>query len=234
MQIDHETTARQPTSQDWRDGFVFVGNHLILDFLNTRPVLDAGPAELLPDAASLLRWLAAAGAISPSQFAQAEPLWSSASAQAEPWLGQISRLRVFREEFRQVVLAIEAGSPIPAAFVPKLNGLLQEYPQVHRLSQQAGGWSLHPYLVLTAPADAFAPLAADAALLLASADLGKLRKCANCVLHFLDTSKKGLRRWCSMRMCGNRSKVAAYSRRKKAELPGKPRKAPAVDAAQRA
>jgi len=48
-------------SKDWRDGFLFVGNQLSLDFLNTRPVIDGKQVELLPDSASLLRWLAAAG-----------------------------------------------------------------------------------------------------------------------------------------------------------------------------
>ena len=27
-------------SDDWRDGFLFVGNHLLLDFINTRPIMD--------------------------------------------------------------------------------------------------------------------------------------------------------------------------------------------------
>jgi len=36
-------------SKDWRDGFLFVGNQLSLDFLNTRPVIDGKPVELLPD-----------------------------------------------------------------------------------------------------------------------------------------------------------------------------------------
>jgi predicted RNA-binding Zn ribbon-like protein len=31
-----------------------------------------------------------------------------------------------------------------------------------------------------------------------------------CVLWFLDTSKNGRRRWCSMARCGNRAKVAAH------------------------
>jgi predicted RNA-binding Zn ribbon-like protein len=32
----------------------------------------------------------------------------------------------------------------------------------------------------------------------------------------LDTSKKGSRRWRSMNICGNKIKVAAYQRRKRA------------------
>src|SRR6516164_5368126 len=49
----------------------------------------------------------------------------------------------------------------------------------------------------------------------ASVDRTRVRKCGQCVLHFLDTSKKGTRRWCSMQLCGNRLKVAAYALRKR-------------------
>jgi predicted RNA-binding Zn ribbon-like protein len=38
------------------------------------------------------------------------------------------------------------------------------------------------------------------------------------VLHFQDTSKKGTRRWCSMRLCGNRHKVAAYADRQRRRI----------------
>lgn len=43
----------------------------------------------------------------------------------------------------------------------------------------------------------------------------RIRRCANpvCSLYFLDTSRNGARRWCSMRGCGNRMKAARhYSR----------------------
>lgn len=52
---------------------------------------------------------------------------------------------------------------------------------------------------------------------------GRIRKCAavDCVLHFLDVSKGGDRRWCSMAVCGNRSKVRRH--RIEARQPGSPR-----------
>jgi predicted RNA-binding Zn ribbon-like protein len=62
---------------------------------------------------------------------------------------------------------------------------------------------------------AFWALIAEAvASLLAETDHSRMRKCESCVVHFLDTSKKGSRRWCSMNICGNRIKVARYQRRK--------------------
>ena len=56
-------------------------------------------------------------------------------------------------------------------------------------------------------------IAAAAADLFSNVDVSRVRKCETCVLHFYDTSKKGSRRWCSMNICGNRVKVAAYQRR---------------------
>lgn len=43
----------------------------------------------------------------------------------------------------------------------------------------------------------------------------RIRKCANpdCVLWFLDVSKNGRRRWCSMEGCGNRAKAERFAGR---------------------
>ncbi|MEV0199521.1 CGNR zinc finger domain-containing protein [Nonomuraea sp. NPDC050691] len=45
----------------------------------------------------------------------------------------------------------------------------------------------------------------------------RVRRCAHpdCVLWFLDVSKNGSRRWCSMEGCGNRAKAGRFSRRHK-------------------
>lgn len=45
----------------------------------------------------------------------------------------------------------------------------------------------------------------------------RLKRCegSRCALLFVDTSRSGHRRWCSMERCGNRAKVAAHRRRRK-------------------
>ncbi len=45
----------------------------------------------------------------------------------------------------------------------------------------------------------------------------RVRKCEHdsCILHFVDTSKSGKRRWCSMDLCGNRQKAADFYARKR-------------------
>jgi predicted RNA-binding Zn ribbon-like protein len=57
-------------------------------------------------------------------------------------------------------------------------------------------------------------IAESAAMLLTSADLARVRECANeeegCGSLFLDCSKSQTRRWCSMKSCGNRAKSRAF------------------------
>lgn len=45
----------------------------------------------------------------------------------------------------------------------------------------------------------------------------RIRNCEHqeCQLYFVDTSKSGKRRWCSMEICGNRQKAAEFYARKK-------------------
>jgi predicted RNA-binding Zn ribbon-like protein len=59
------------------------------------------------------------------------------------------------------------------------------------------------------------PVAEAAADLLATADFHLVKRCGDetCVLWFSDNTKSHHRRWCSMVLCGNRHKVAAYRRR---------------------
>lgn len=63
-----------------------------------------------------------------------------------------------------------------------------------------------------------AALAREAVLLFGGDAAGRVKGCEGegCGTVFLDASRKGDRRWCSMRGCGNRAKVAAFRQRGKA------------------
>jgi predicted RNA-binding Zn ribbon-like protein len=78
----------------------------------------------------------------------------------------------------------------------------------------AWGWASEP-LRLGAP---LWPVARSAADLLTSSELAALRLCASdtCAWLFLDTSRNGSRRWCSMRTCGNRAKARRHHARVRA------------------
>src|SRR5262245_50112453 len=60
-------------------------------------------------------------------------------------------------------------------------------------------------------------VARDAIDVLGGSRAVRLKRCegSRCALLFVDTSRSGHRRWCSMERCGNRAKVAAHRRRTK-------------------
>ncbi len=196
---------------DWRDGFLFVGNHLALDFLNTRPVQSGEPMELLSDFGALLRWFQAAGLLNSREIANLQRQ-SGESATARRTL---DAMRQLREKLRKEILAWEGGADVHRATLDELNRLMATYPMLSKLQTAGNASSMELWFEPRQPEDLFAPLAHSAAKLFAEADRNRVRKCGQCVLHFYDTSKKGARRWCSMQLCGNRLKVAAYARRQR-------------------
>jgi predicted RNA-binding Zn ribbon-like protein len=199
-------------SREWIDGFLFVANSLILDFLNTKPILVDGPAELLPDIGALERWLIASGMAASPRTKVVVRSWRH-SAEAAAFLKQ---LIAFREELREAVMRIESGSSPSDAFLAKLNSLLRQYPLPALLRKRDGKVIRETSFELRKPTDLWAPIVDATADLLAETESSRIRKCESCVVHFFDTSKKGSRRWCSMNICGNKLKVAAYQRRKRA------------------
>jgi predicted RNA-binding Zn ribbon-like protein len=203
--------SRATSKSDWKDGFLFVGNQLALDFLNTRPVQNGEPAELLPDFSALLRWFQAADLLSFREVGRLQRQWGgSAGAQSTT-----ESMRRLRERLRKEILAWEHSRAVQHSALDELNKLMAVYPMRTRLRTNRKSCSIEPWFEPREPEDLFAPLALSAATLFATADRKRVRKCAHCVLHFHDTSKKGTRRWCSMQLCGNRLKVAAYAARRR-------------------
>ena len=196
---------------DWKDGFLFVGNHAALDFLNTRPVQNGEAQELLPDFEALLRWFRAAELLN-GHDASALQKSCGKSAGAQQF---VEKVRQLREDLRKEVLSLEGGTNVHRKAIDKLNLLLAAHPMIATVRHTENGLEMELSFKPSKPEDLFAPLAQAFAKLLTDADRSRLRKCGQCVLHFLDTSKKGTRRWCSMQLCGNRLKVAAYARRKR-------------------
>jgi predicted RNA-binding Zn ribbon-like protein len=200
-------------ANEWIDGFLFVANRPILDLLNTKPVLADGPTELLPDVRALERWLIASGMVTSRKTKAIVRGWRD-STEATSFLGQ---LIAFRERLREAVLRMENGSSPADAFVAEVNSLLLQYPRHTSLHRREGKLIRETVFELREPADLWTPIIDATAELLAEADFSRIRKCESCVVHFLDTSKKGSRRWCSMNICGNKLKVAAYQRRKRGD-----------------
>jgi predicted RNA-binding Zn ribbon-like protein len=196
---------------DWKEGFLFLGNQLTLDLLNTRPAPAGEHVELLSDFSALLQWFQAAELVSPSQAAYLQRHWGK-SARAQKTL---TAIRELRESLRREILCWERGGAIHPSAMRELNLLMARHPMRSKLKMRASRLVSEMWFEARQPEDLLAPLAHSAATLFANVGCSRVRKCAHCVAHFHDTSKKGTRRWCSMRLCGNRLKVAAYAARKR-------------------
>jgi predicted RNA-binding Zn ribbon-like protein len=198
-------------AEEWIDGFLFVANRPILDLLNTKPVLADGPTELLPDVRALERWMIASGMVTSTKAKTTLRSWRN-SAEASAFLKQ---LIAFRERLREAVLRMESGSLPADAFLAEVNSRLVQHPLAVLLHKRDGQVIRETSFELRRPADLWAPIMDATADLLVETEWPRLRKCESCVVHFFDTSKKGSRRWCSMNICGNKLKVAAYQKRKR-------------------
>ena len=206
-----QSAAAQP--KDWADGFLFVGNQLALDFLNTKPILNGEPRELLPTVVALGRWLIASGAVTSRKNKALVRSWRD----SRDGKRVSSKLIGYRERLRAAVTRLESGLPPGHAFLSEVNLLLKKHPPRARLIRQGSSVVLAEDFELRRPSDVWAPIAAATAELLSEVEPSRIRKCESdaCVVHFCDTSKKGARRWCSMNICGNKLKVAAYRRRRR-------------------
>lgn len=201
-------SATKP-NPDWKGGFLFLGNQLALDFLNTRPVQNGDQLELLPDFDAFLQWYRAAGLLGARESATLKQRWGKSLRACQT----LKAAKKLREELRKEVLAWERGVPLRRSTLVELNRLMHDHPMRTKLRATANGSARELWFEAKQPEDLLAPLAHSAASLFAEIDRNRVRKCDRCVLHFHDTSKKGTRRWCSMRLCGNRLKVAAYAAR---------------------
>jgi len=195
----------------WKEGFLFVGNELVLDFLNTHPIPNGEPVELLPDFGALLRWFRAAKVLNSKEVIRLQNQWGDT-----PRARKITEsMRKLREGLRKAILAWEHRGTLRRSTMDALNRLMLRHTMRTRLTVRGKIYSTELWFQLRKPEDLYTPLVYSAVKLFSEVDRGRVRKCDHCVLHFHDRSKKGKRRWCSMQLCGNRLKVAAYAARQR-------------------
>ena len=195
---------------------LFLGNQLALDFVNTRPLMAGQLTELLPDFPALLSWFCEAGLLNNREAAALHKKWGG-SVRARR---TTEAMRQWRERLRKQILAWECGGSLQRSMQQELNTLMAAHPMRCRIKTKGKSYLTELWFEPRVPEDLFAPLAQSMASLFADLDRKRVRKCPTCVLHFFDTSKKGTRRWCSMKLCGNRLKVAAYAARRRKFTPG--------------
>jgi predicted RNA-binding Zn ribbon-like protein len=195
--------------------FELIAGNVCLDFINTldnRP--SSEPKELLESYYDLARFGKQTGILTKKQldfFFERVPLKPDDARKA------MLRVRNLREALHDLFSALTNKQTAPQVAVDTLNASLQDAALHSRLVQHKSRleWRFDE---LTSSFTAMLwPIARAAADLLTSSDLALVRTCSapTCQWFFLDTSKNHHRRWCSMKLCGNRTKVRRFYARQK-------------------
>jgi len=202
---------RPPIPRGAKVGFLFVGECLCLNFLNTRIVVNGRLVDLFQDFPDWVEWSLMAKVLNPSQARQAFRRWKRSLKVT----GAFEVAKAFRESLRGAVEHIAQGEKVPETTIGGINALLRHPIGYSSLAHGPDGLEVQRHLVFEEPIDMLVPIAESAADLFSHGDGSLIKKCENpaCVLYFYDTTKNHARRWCSMSVCGNRMKVAAFYRR---------------------
>lgn len=190
MEPDHPAARRSAPTWVW------YGGRPSLDLVNTRRDRECGGVEYLREPADLAGWLRAAG-------------HGDLAVDA----GALAQTRELREAVDAGVRAAVAGQPFPAPALETLNRWLAAAPVIPPELRLSGGVAvLRPPEIPRTVAQVLGDIARDAAELLGTSQRSRLRICPGpgCGGRFTDDSPAGRRRWCSMAVCGNRSKAATH------------------------
>jgi predicted RNA-binding Zn ribbon-like protein len=204
---DHPRAARNPTIVPRRD--------LCLDFVNTLMWRGSAPTETLHNVGELLNWAAAAGTL--PQRADGD-LIGWCAAHPTPAAAIFADALEIREVIYRLLRSAASGKPPARDDLQRLNHELGKAPPRTILDHTGSSFGWRVDVKPTVPG-ILAPVLWSAADILVSADLKRLRQCANkrCLWLFFDDSKNRTRRWCSMQACGNRAKAQRHYLRQKAQ-----------------
>jgi predicted RNA-binding Zn ribbon-like protein len=183
------------------DEFQLVAGHVALDFANT---LDNryDPARRLELLTTYDRFVA---------FARQSEILAGEGARKLSAHHSLARVIELREALHFLFLAVAENQAPPRTAMKTLNRLLAEARAAQTLVWEKDRFEWRP-LKTVAPLHAIAFAAAE---LLTSPDRVHVRECSagTCRWFFLDRSKNHSRRWCDMKICGNRAKAQRFHAR---------------------
>jgi predicted RNA-binding Zn ribbon-like protein len=197
--------------------FELIAGNVCLDFINTldnRPSEPpAKPTELLRSYADLVRFGQQSGLL---DGGTADSLLRRAGAAPKKAREALRKAIELREAMYHVFMAIVETRSVPAGPLRVLNTHIQEAAGQARLVQGKGRfeWRFDSLASLGSVRWIIARAAGE---LLVSDQLGMVRACSSssCRWLFLDSSKNHHRRWCNMKVCGNREKARKFYAKKK-------------------
>jgi predicted RNA-binding Zn ribbon-like protein len=189
----------------------WVGGRLAINFANL-PSLPATQASESLSWEDLVTFLRSARIVSAERADELMGLTDVDPRSAFELLNRAERLRdALRLAFRQLA----QRQRIAREHVQPINDVLRVTEGHDELVEAAKSWRID-YVAREGGLDwLLAAIARSAAEIISEGEASRIRLCANlsCSLIFYDASRTHRRRWCSMSLCGNRHKVAAFARR---------------------
>ena len=188
-----------------------VDDQLCLEFVNTVAWRKSThPNERLPSPDALLDWCVKTGSLSPGSAVELRRRWEHRPDKA---LASYRQAVELREALYGLFRSKIAGEPVAKANLDVFNAALEGVPPRRGLTLDGKdlGWRFGSGR--SAASEVLAPLVWSAADLITSARAQRLRQCEDpkgCGWLFLDESRAGTRRWCSMGDCGNRAKARRH------------------------
>jgi predicted RNA-binding Zn ribbon-like protein len=187
-----------------------LGGRLCLDFINTvDPRVGDQPRDYLRRYVDLVRWGQHAGMLSADSVREMEE-----AAALEPKAAERALRRAvdLRETLYRAFAATASNTAPEPDDLRSINETWVEAVAHARVAPEGNGFAWCWARDVDALDAAWWPIARSAVELLTSPDLHRVRQCpgSNCGWLFLDASRKGNRRWCSMEGCGNRAKARRH------------------------
>jgi predicted RNA-binding Zn ribbon-like protein len=202
-------------SRAWRNLVVVPRRELSIDLANTVAWRGSAPSESLHSVADVLGWLASSKTLPGRALAELRQWFDAHPADVARVYGEVIETR---ETIYRLLHAVATGAVPAGEDLRQLNRALTEAAPRAYLDRalRRVGWRID---VRPTAASLLAPVLWSAADILVGPDCGRIRQCANhsCLWLFLDDSKNGTRRWCSMQACGNRAKAHRHYLRQKAK-----------------
>jgi len=179
--------------------FWFDAGAVCLDFAHTGGEGQYAVFETLHEPADLGEWLAQ------------PPL--DATVTVPVTAGELTAAKALRQAIWEAAHAQADRRPLSAGSVATINHAAATAPLVPEL---AGDGTTAAWAPPVRATQALSSLAREMIELLSGPLAERIRECAsdNCPLVFVDSSRPGARRWCSMERCGNRHKLRALRARR--------------------
>jgi predicted RNA-binding Zn ribbon-like protein len=178
---------------------------LFIEFANRVKLSPADAPAAADDVATLRSWLTAHGLLKER----------TPDARLER---ELPAFRELRSVVRGVAARVDEGKGPTARQLSAINRAMRDGLHYHALRATDGDRHFRMEPVGDELEQARATVAGSLAHYLADHDEHRLGVCANetCGWLFIDESPAGRRRWCDMRTCGNRAKVARHRERARA------------------